>query len=75
VSNNIKKYEIRGKKFVEENKKIVMTVKEAAALLNVGQNTMYEITARRDFKALIQIGRKKLIHRRKLEEWLEEQTK
>ncbi|MCL2605243.1 MAG: helix-turn-helix domain-containing protein [Defluviitaleaceae bacterium] len=57
------------------DKPMVMSIREAATMMRVGVNTMYEFAAREDFKALIQVGRKKLIHRRKFEEWIEAQTR
>jgi excisionase family DNA binding protein len=52
----------------------VMSIKEAAKYFKVGITTMYEIAARRDFNALIQVGCKKLVHRRKFDEWIEKQV-
>ena len=51
-----------------------MTVQEAAALIGISAPTMYELTEREDFTALIRIGRRKLVLRAKLMEWLEAQA-
>ena len=51
-----------------------MTVQEAAALIGISAPTMYELTERPDFTALIRIGRRKLVLRAKLLEWLESQA-
>ena len=51
-----------------------MSVKQAAEYIGVSAPTMYDITERADFTALIRLGRKKLIHRRKFDEWLELQA-
>ena len=51
-----------------------MTVQEAAAFIGISAPTMYELTDREDFTALIRIGRRKLILRAKLLEWLEVQA-
>jgi excisionase family DNA binding protein len=51
-----------------------LTVQEAANLIGVSAPTMYEITERADFSALIRVGRKKLILREKFLTWLELQT-
>jgi len=40
-----------------------LTVQEAASLIGVSAPTMYDITERADFTALIRVGRKKLILR------------
>ena len=52
-----------------------MSVTEAANLLGVSAPTMYAITEREDFTALIRVGRRKLVLRSKLLEWLENQAK
>ena len=51
-----------------------LTAKEAAAFIGVSIPTMYQITERKDFPALIRFRRKKLILRNKLLEWLETQA-
>ena len=51
-----------------------LTVQEAASLIGVSAPTMYDITERADFSALIRVGRKKLILREKFLAWLELQT-
>ena len=54
--------------------KPTMGVRQAAEYIGVSAPTMYAITERKDFTALIRVGKKKLIHRRLLDEWLEAQT-
>lgn len=49
--------------------KIALTVKEAAELMGVGRNIVYTLTRRADFPK-VHVGRKILINRRLLEEWL-----
>jgi excisionase family DNA binding protein len=51
-----------------------MSVAEAAKLMGVCAPTMYNITERKDFTALIRVGRKKLILRSRFYEWLEAQA-
>ena len=51
-----------------------LTVQEAASLIGVSAPTMYDITERSDFTALIRVGRKKLILRTRFLEWLEAQA-
>ena len=51
-----------------------MSVKEAAELIGVSAPTMYSITERQDFTALIRLGRKKLILKSRFMEWLEAQA-
>ena len=51
-----------------------LTVQEAASLIGVSAPTMYDITERTDFTALIRVGRKKLILRTRFFEWLEAQA-
>jgi len=54
--------------------KPTLTVQEAANLIGVSAPTMYDITERADFTALIRVGRKKLILRTRFLEWLEAQA-
>ena len=49
--------------------RLTMTVREAAGLTGIGTNKLYTLTWREDFPA-IRIGRKVLIVRAGLEEWL-----
>jgi len=55
--------------------KLVMTVSEMATLLGISRPTAYDLTERADFTALIRIGKRKLILRHKLMEWLENEAK
>ena len=54
--------------------KPTMSVTEAANLLGISAPTMYAVTNRADFTALIRVGRRKLVLRAKLLEWLEAQA-
>ena len=56
------------------NDKPTMSVTEAANLLGISAPTMYAITEREDFTALIRVGRRKLVLRAKLLEWLDAQA-
>ena len=49
--------------------KLVLTISEAAKLLSVSTTVMYQLANRDDFPC-IQLGRKKLIPRDKLIEWI-----
>jgi len=51
-----------------------MSVADAAKLIGVSAPTMYAITERKDFTALIRVGRKKLILKSRLLAWLESQA-
>jgi len=51
-----------------------MTVHEAASFIGVSAPTMYNITERADFTALIRVGRKKLILKQRLLQWLDAQA-
>lgn len=51
-----------------------LTVKQAAQLLQLSEDTVYPLTHRADFPAT-RIGRAVRIDRRRLEEWAAEQTK
>ena len=54
--------------------KPVMSVTEVANMLGVSKPTVYDITERGDFPALVRIGKRKLILRHKFMEWLELQA-
>ena len=51
-----------------------LTVKEAAEIVGISLPTMYAVTERDDFTALVQIGRRKIILPDKLYAWLDEQA-
>lgn len=55
--------------------KLTYNVSEAASVLNVGRNTMYEIMRRDDFDAAFRVGSRWLISREGLKNWIERQTK
>lgn len=48
---------------------MLLTVSQAAKLLQVGRDTMYNLTHRRDFPA-VRIGRNVRINREQLQSWL-----
>ena len=54
--------------------KPTMTVSEASKYVGVSLPTMYAITERKDFSALVRLGKRKLILKSKLLEWLEVQA-
>ena len=54
--------------------KATYTVKEAAAVIGVSLPTMYEITSREDFP-LLRVGRKKLVLKDRLHDWMNEQSR
>lgn len=56
-----------------ENKKMALSVAEAAAELGVSRVTMYQIVKREDFP-VARIGSRLLIPREKLQRWLEKQA-
>ena len=54
--------------------RVTLSVQEAAQMMGISAVTMYDITERADFDALIRVGRKKIIHTEKFLAWLERQT-
>jgi len=54
--------------------KPVMSVAEVAEMLGISRPTVYDITERGDFPALVRIGKRKLILRQKFMEWLDKQA-
>lgn len=51
-----------------------MTIKEAAKYLNINSNTMYALTHNADFTAALRIGRRILISRKALDEWIKREA-
>lgn len=58
-------------KQVEIKDKITLTIKEAAALSNIGENKLRAMTKMPNCPFALENGTKMLIKRRKLEEYLE----
>lgn len=54
---------------MKDNKQILITQKEASALLGVSMPTYYKIIKNPDFP-LISIGRRRMVHKGEMEEWL-----
>ena len=63
---------LKGRAVMQE--KTVLSVKEAAKLLGVSPPTFYVLCERADFDALVRIGKRKLILRHRLMDWLENQA-
>lgn len=51
--------------------KLNLTIKEAAAYSNIGENRLADLVSLPDCQYVIRVGKKKLIKRRKFEEYLE----
>ena len=51
-----------------------MTVKEAAKYLNINSNTMYALVRDINFTASLRIGRRILISREALDEWIKREA-
>jgi len=54
--------------------KPVMNVAEVANMLGISKPSVYDMTERADFTALVRIGKRKLILTHKFIEWLEAQA-
>lgn len=54
----------------EEEQRVTMGVKEAAKYLGIGINKMYELVHSQDFTAALRIGKRILISREALDEWI-----
>lgn len=48
-----------------------LTIEEAAAYSNIGVNTLYEMTSQENCPFVLWIGRKRLIKRKKFDEYIE----
>ncbi len=53
---------------------LVYNVTEAAAALGISRRTMYELMNREDFPASLKVGRRRLISKARLAEWVDAQT-
>lgn len=54
----------------EQRECATMGVKEAAKYLGIGVNKMYELARSQDFTATLRIGKRLLISREALDEWI-----
>lgn len=53
---------------------LVYDVSEAAEALGVSRRTVYELMSQKDFPAALKIGRRRLISRELLAEWVKAQA-
>lgn len=54
--------------------KATLTIKEAAQVIGISEARMYELSRTENFYPLLRVGRKKLILKTKLTEWLNDQA-
>lgn len=54
--------------------KLALSVTEAAEALGISRRSMYELLNREDFPAALKIGRRRLISRELLAEWIRTQA-
>ena len=57
----------------QSNHKMTLTVKELAEELNISRNTTYQLADQKDFPSF-RIGRRLLINRAMLQEWLNQNS-
>lgn len=57
----------------QSNHKMTLTVKELAEELNISRNTAYQLADQKDFPSF-RIGRRLLINRAMLQEWLNQNS-
>ncbi len=55
----------------QQNEKIALSVKDAAALIGVSKSKMYEIMRRQDADFALRLGGRILISRPRLENWID----
>lgn len=55
-----------------QNEPVTMNIREAANYLGIGVNKMYELAHSEDFTAALRIGKRILISREKLQDWIDE---
>ena len=64
----------KGGKKMQTSEKIGLSVTEAAALIGISKSSMYQIIKRQDCPFAAMIGGRRLISRRRLQEWFDAQT-
>ena len=55
--------------------KMVLSVTEAAEALGISRRTMYELINREDFPAALKVGRRRLISKELLADWVKAQAR
>lgn len=58
----------------ELRKKKLLTRKEAAFYIGIGETNMHFLMHSPDFRAMVRIGGRVFVNREKLDEWLDEKT-
>ena len=64
---------IPGTATVPQDERLTITAKEAAAMLGVSMNTIYELSHREDFPS-VRVGKRVLISRKRFIEWFDNQV-
>lgn len=59
----------------QQNEKIALSIKDAAALIGVSKSKMYEIMRREDADFALRLGGRILISRPRLESWIDRKAK
>lgn len=56
----------------QENEKLLLSIKEASSLIGISERAMRDLSL--ELNIQVRIGRRVLIHKKKLEKWLDRQV-
>ena len=56
----------------QENEKLLLSIKEASSLIGISERAMSDLSL--ELNIQVRIGRRVLIHKKKLEKWIDRQV-
>ena len=56
----------------QENEKLLLSIKEASSLIGISERAMRDLSL--ELNIQVRIGRRVLIHKKKLEKWIDHQV-
>jgi hypothetical protein len=56
----------------QENEKLLLSIKEASSLIGISERAMRDLSL--ELNIQVRIGRRVLIHKKKLEKWIDRQV-
>ena len=60
------------KETYQENEKLLLSIKEASSLIGISERAMRDLSL--ELNIQVRIGRRVLIHKKKLEKWIDRQV-
>lgn len=57
----------------QENEKLLLSIKEASSLIGISERSMRDLSL--ELNIQVRIGRRVLIHKKKLEKWIDYQVR